>query len=231
MEQQGWIKIHRKIVDWQWYKDIPCRILFEHLLYTTNHKPAIWHMHEIKRGEKITSTENLAFETGLTKAQVRYALKKLKLTGEIAIKTTNKFTLITVVSYESYQGIDKQNDKPLANQSQTNDKPLATNKNEKNKDNEKNERENTHTLFNFCLKVLPEEDREPFRFKPEEYLPTELGQEWIDRKGADYEKAMWKCWAKFFNHHLEKPARDDWKTLWINWIINEVVYDVQKNRA
>lgn len=89
-------------------------------------------------------------------------------------------------------------------------------------------REGSLTLFEYCLEVLPEEDRQGFKLKPEESLPKDLGQEWIDRKGVAKEKAMWKAWAKFFNHHLEKPARDDWKSLWINWVINEVVYDVQK---
>lgn len=138
------------------------------------------------------------------------------------------------IRYEngSKGGRPKTEPKPKANRKLTEPEPNKNLNSNSNLNENKNEREkDTHNLFDFCLKVLPEEDKEPFRFKPEEYLPTELGQEWIDRKGADHTGAMWKCWAKFFNHHLEKPPRSDWETLWINWIINEVVYDIQKNRA
>ena len=137
---EGWIKIHRKMLDWEWYNDNNTKILFLHLLLTANHKEKKWRGQIIKRGQKITSIQHLAEETRLSVRQVRTSLDKLKSTHEITIKTTNKNTLVTIEKYNDYQGKDnnndKQNDKQPDNEMtierQTNDKQMTTNKNDKN---------------------------------------------------------------------------------------------------
>jgi len=137
---EGWIKIHRKMLDWEWYNDNNTKILFLHLLLTANHKEKKWRGQIIKRGQKITSIQHLAEETRLSVRQVRTSLDKLKSTHEITIKTTNKNTLVTIEKYNDYQdkdnNNDKQNDKQPDNEMtierQTNDKQMTTNKNDKN---------------------------------------------------------------------------------------------------
>ena len=106
---EGWIKIHRKMVEWEWYNDNNVKILFLHLLLTANHKDKKWRGTIIKRGQKITSLTNLAEETQLTVQQTRTALDKLKSTNEITIKTTNKYTIITIEKYSDYQDYDEEN--------------------------------------------------------------------------------------------------------------------------
>ena len=141
---EGWIKVHRKLVDWEWYNDINVKVVFLHLLLTANHKEKQWKGQTILRGQKLTSIEHLADDVGLTIQQTRTALKKLKSTHEITIKTTNKNTLITVEKFNNYQfEIDednKQNNKQLnnsvTNNQQTNNKQITTNKNEKNDNND-----------------------------------------------------------------------------------------------
>ena len=150
---EGWIKVHRKLVDWEWYNDINVKVVFLHLLLTANHKEKQWKGQTILRGQKLTSIEHLADDVGLTIQQTRTALKKLKSTHEITIKTTNKNTLITIEKFNNYQfEIDednKQNNKQfnnlITNNQQTNNKQITTNKNEKNDNNnikkEKNKKE------------------------------------------------------------------------------------------
>lgn len=141
---EGWIKVHRKLVDWEWYNDINVKVVFLHLLLTANHKEKQWKGQTILRGQKLTSIEHLADDVGLTFQQTRTALKKLKSTHEITIKTTNKNTLITVEKFNNYQfEIDednKQNNKQfnnlITNNQQTNNKQITTNKNEKNDNND-----------------------------------------------------------------------------------------------
>lgn len=119
----GWIKIHRKMLDWEWYDEKNVLILFIHILLKANFKENIWKGHKICRGEFITSVANLSKETGLTTKQVRLALDKLKSTNEVAIRTTNKFTVISVEKYTLYQGTEteegKQNGKQEDNQRAT----------------------------------------------------------------------------------------------------------------
>lgn len=142
----GWIKLHRKMVEWEWYDDNNTKILFLHLLLTANHADKKWRGQIIKRGQKITSLQHLADETHLTVRQVRTSLNKLKSTNELTIKTTSKYSLVTILKYSDYQDRDeeddkqndKQDDKQMTNERQTNDKQMTTNKNEKNNKNNKN---------------------------------------------------------------------------------------------
>jgi hypothetical protein len=105
----GWIKIHRKMLDWEWYDNPNMVRLFIHLLLKANYKDKRWHGIIIKRGSLITSSVQLAEETGLTRQKVRTALGKLIKTQEINQQTTNKYTLITICNYKDYQQLDLDN--------------------------------------------------------------------------------------------------------------------------
>ena len=109
MFTEGYINIHRKILNWEWYNDPNVYRLFMHLLLTVNWTSSIWHGTEIKPGQIITSVEHLSTETGLSKQQIRTALNKLQKTGEITIQTTNKYTFITVENYDMYQNLQEKN--------------------------------------------------------------------------------------------------------------------------
>ena len=130
---EGWIKLHRKILDWEWYTDAPVRILFEHLLLTANYEDKRWKGMTIKRGQKVTSIGHLADETGLTIRQVRTALDKLKSTQNLTSKATNKFTLITIEKYDLYQSYNDFATNNVTNERQTNDNNIKKKKNKEGK--------------------------------------------------------------------------------------------------
>lgn len=102
----GFIKIHRCLVNWEWYDDINTKVLWFHILLKANFKPTKWHGIELEAGQLITSYASLAKETRLSTQRVRTSIERLKSTGEITIKTTNKFTLVTVANWEKYQTRD-----------------------------------------------------------------------------------------------------------------------------
>lgn len=124
----GWIKLHRSLTNWEWYEDIPVTRLFIHFLLKANHEPKKWRGQIIEVGQFITSAQHLAKETGLTLSQVRTAIKKLKSTHEIAHESHTSYSVITIKNWNTYQTNDTQNDKPIANESQTNRKRIATTK-------------------------------------------------------------------------------------------------------
>lgn len=128
MEDTGWIKLHRKILTWEWYGDVNVRALFLHLLLTVNYEDKKWHGKNIKRGSIITSLSHLAKQAGLSVRQVRVALDKLKMTGEVTNHSTNKYRIITISNYNGYQTRDKQHDKQVTSKRQTNDKQMTTTK-------------------------------------------------------------------------------------------------------
>lgn len=133
---QGWIKLHRSILDWEWYDDINTMRLFLHCLFKANHKDKKYRGTVVKRGTFLTGLDLLSKQTGLSVSQLRTAQSKLKSTSELAIKTSSKGTVIEVVNYDKYQSMTSG----LTDERQTNDKPIATNKNDKNDKNEKNDK-------------------------------------------------------------------------------------------
>ena len=138
---EGYIKLHKKIINWQWYDDINTKVVFLHLLLTANYEDKKWHNIIVKRGQRVISYDNLAKETSLTTQAVRTAILKLKSTGEITSKSTNKFTLVTIEKYDLYQTNEKKSTSKLTshatNEQQTNNNNIINNKEYKEINKEK----------------------------------------------------------------------------------------------
>lgn len=125
----GWIKLHRQLLEWEWYDDTNTKCLFLHCLLRANHSDTEWRGHNIKRGQFLTSVDTLTRETGLSVSQIRTSLKKLISTNEIASKSQARSTVITVLGYDSHQDNDKPVDKLMTMKSQADDNEIATDKN------------------------------------------------------------------------------------------------------
>lgn len=102
----GHIKLHRKLFQWEWYEDVNVRIVFLHFLLKANWKNGSFKGIDINRGQLIIGHKQTPQEIGVTIQQFRTAIKKLKSTSEITTKSTNKFTVITLVNYDNYQGLE-----------------------------------------------------------------------------------------------------------------------------
>ena len=103
-----YVKISRKILEWEWYTDVNTKVLFLHILLKANWKPGRFQGIEVPRGSFVTSLQNLAAETGLTIRNVRTALKHLENTGEVTSNRHAKFSVITIKNYDKYQSSDNQ---------------------------------------------------------------------------------------------------------------------------
>lgn len=124
----GWIKIHRKILDWEWSTKPLTFRLFIHLLLKANITDNYWRGSFIPAGSLIAGRAKLAQECGMTEREVRTALTHLKTTNEVTIKTTKEYSIISITNWKNYQASDQQN----ANERPTNDQPTTTLKEYKN---------------------------------------------------------------------------------------------------
>ena len=77
----------------------------------------------IERGQLVTSYESLHNKTGLSIRTLRTCLSRLEETGEIVRDATNRFSIITISNYESYQGESFESDKQTTNKEQASDQP------------------------------------------------------------------------------------------------------------
>ena len=136
----GWIKVHRKMTEWEWYQDSNTCRLFLHLLLTVNRKPGKWQGMDIPAGSRITSIRKLAAETNLSERNIRTALKRLISTHEVTQSSTSRYTLIQLTNYEKYQSTYTASDTQVTQYRHTDDTRVTTNKNNKNNKNEKKER-------------------------------------------------------------------------------------------
>jgi len=148
-DSKGFIKIHRKIIDWEWYSDKNvCRVFF-HLIFTANYKDLNFKGLVIKRGQRVISFKNLAKEVDISIQQLRTTLNKLKSTNEITSESTNGYTIVNIENYDLYQGQEKENNiqnnmpnnKEITNEQQTDNKRITTSKEIKkirNKENKEN---------------------------------------------------------------------------------------------
>lgn len=112
--------LHRDLLEWEWYQSPETSRIFIHLLLRVNFLDKKWQGIEVQRGQLITSNNHLSIELSLSIQKVRTALKRLESSGYITRKTTNKFTLITIVNYNN-----RQSSKPFVNNQ---NKPLQSNK-------------------------------------------------------------------------------------------------------
>lgn len=115
----GYIKLHRKITEWEWYHDVNVTRVFVHLLLTANYEPKKWHGVTIGIGERIISLQGLADEVGLAKSTIVRVLNCLEKTGEIERNPTAKFTIITLKNYTAYNA-----ERPLPDRCPTDSRPL-----------------------------------------------------------------------------------------------------------
>jgi hydroxymethylpyrimidine pyrophosphatase-like HAD family hydrolase len=124
--QEGWIKLHRKFLDWEWFKHPFMVHLFLHILISANHEEKKWKGIIIGRGQLITGRKTLHDQTGISQQSIRTCLERLKSTSEITVKSTNKFSIITICKYDKYQEtkakINQQINHPNVIQSTTNKK-------------------------------------------------------------------------------------------------------------
>lgn len=101
----NWIKLYRKIEDWQWYKDSHMVHLFIHLLLNASNWPSENDNQALSRGQIEVSRRQICDATCISERSVRTCLKKLQSSNEIQIlqKATNQESILTICKYDSYQ--------------------------------------------------------------------------------------------------------------------------------
>lgn len=173
---EGWISLHRKMLEWEWYTDANVCRIFIHCLLKANHKTKKWRGVTIKRGTFITSIKNLSHETGLSNQQVRTALQKLTDSGEINKQTTSLNTLITVTKYDEYQNSNKAITNNQHTSQQDSNKRVTTTNND---NNENKSRDTLSPLISEYASVCSME--QPLTVEQGDKLVEEFGEIEVNR--------------------------------------------------
>ena len=110
MASDGYIKLFRSMMSWEWYTDANTMRVFLHILLNANHRDKEFRGMTIRRGEWLTSYNKIATALGLSKKQVRLSIDKLKRTQEVRTRRARDGALdgllIIVENYALYQDYD-----------------------------------------------------------------------------------------------------------------------------
>ncbi|MBR0161925.1 MAG: hypothetical protein IJQ02_11680 [Oscillospiraceae bacterium] len=130
MNENAWLKLYYKMLDWRWLKYPKTFQIFVILLLLANIDDYGFENTVIHRGQLATSYDSLSRISGQSVQSVRTALDHLKSTGEITTESNSRFTVITITKYDQYQSRKKIQRRKSTGQQQA----INNNKRDKNID-------------------------------------------------------------------------------------------------
>lgn len=143
----GWVKLHRKLLEWEWYEDAHMVHLLVHLLLTATHEDRKYKGLTIKRGQLVTTIKELADALGASETSTRRRMKRLKSGGILTIKVAHNRTTITICNYDSYQMDKKESGGRTAEERRKNGGKVAeAHNNRNNKKGRRSNEDNTSLL-------------------------------------------------------------------------------------
>ena len=108
MDNDTYIRLYRSLLNWQFYSDRNVKDVYLHCLLSANFKPKNWKGEIIGRGSFVTTYKKLSEELGMSPQEIRTAINKLIDSNDLTKKTTNKYTIITVVGYDVRQNSSEE---------------------------------------------------------------------------------------------------------------------------
>lgn len=123
------------MLDWEWYDDTNCVRVFLHLLLKANWTDSEYKGHHVPRGSVVVGRKALSAELGISERCLRTTSKRLTECHAIDIKTTNKFSIISVCNFDTYNPSEMPNDQQTTSKRpakcQANDDRTTTSKEDK----------------------------------------------------------------------------------------------------
>lgn len=153
---QGWISLHRKLLESKIFQNEKLLKVFIYCLLKASH---IEHQQQvgrqvvtIKPGQFVFGRKKAAMELDMKESTVRDYMNLLKYDNTIDIKSTNKYSIVTIVNWELYQDTnekrDNKNDSKDDNKKTAEGQQINTNNNDNNGNNVNKEYMRKIELFN-----------------------------------------------------------------------------------
>ena len=111
---RGYIKLWRKSIDGGWLQHPELWVFWCWCLMKATHKPikSLIGFQEVNlsAGQFIFGRKKCSMELGISERTVRTCLQTLKSTNNVTIKTTSKYSIISIVNWDIYQVEENIND-------------------------------------------------------------------------------------------------------------------------
>lgn len=124
---KGFMRFSReRLSEFEWLSNPTICYFFFRLLLKANYKDTKWQGMDVKRGQLVTGRKMLSAELNLSEQQIRTCIDKLTRTGYINQQSTNKYTIITICDYDSWQGFENEINQRATNEQPTNNQQITT---------------------------------------------------------------------------------------------------------
>ena len=141
---QGWIKLHRTLLDHPRFSDGDWLKLWIFLLTRATHSERKMVFDgaviTLKPGQLITSRDSIVKLCDIERSKVERLLKTLKSEQQIEQQSCSTSRLITILNWSKYQDDEQPNEQPVSNERAATEQRVSTNNNGKNEENGKNEK-------------------------------------------------------------------------------------------
>lgn len=101
--KDGFIKLSRRLTDWEWADDPSMLAVWVHCLLAANWRDYRYHGETIPRGCFLTSCRAFGERVGLSESTIRRCFDRLESGGEIDRQVTHRGTLVKVRNYAVFQ--------------------------------------------------------------------------------------------------------------------------------
>ena len=102
--KKGYLKISRKITEWEFWQNPVAVCLWVHLLFLAEWRTG----KELQPGELITTIRQLKTECGLSVNTIKSYLEQFENAGQISVERNKFGTKITILKFEEYQFIPEK---------------------------------------------------------------------------------------------------------------------------
>lgn len=138
----GWIKLHRKVLKNPIATKAELLGCWASLLLHASHKECSFFVGfkkvALKKGQLVWGEKSFGEKWGFSPSKARRIMFLFKNEELIKVQSTNKYSLITIRKWKTYQVDEEQPEEQVKNKRRTNEEQMKTNKNDKNVKNDKN---------------------------------------------------------------------------------------------
>ncbi len=168
MNNGTYVKLYRKMTEWEWYSDTNCVRVFLHLLLRANWEDSEYRGMPVPRGSVVVGRKALSEQLGISERCIRTTINRLVKCQAIDQQTTNQFSIISVCKFDTYNPL-----KDVVDQQTTSKRPAS--------DQQPSPKVTTSKEDN---KIIREEDKNSFE------------KAWIDYGRKGNKAAALRYWSK-----------------------------------
>lgn len=208
----GWIKLHRKILESDIWYDVTTFRIFVYLILNAAHSETVINGVKLEKGQCLRSyrmiAEDLKYKYGngfkkYSTRTIKKSVSKLIKDGRVQVRETGWGTLFTVVNYSNYQDFAHPEEEMVNGMGQgweTDGKQMVNN----NK-NVKNDKNNNININN---NVRESEKRKKYKFDEKQMALAKLLFKKIKENNPNAKEPNFEAWANTFRLMMEVDKRE-----------------------